>query len=50
MAPVFKKFRVYWLDGKKEIIEGSDIANAFTRAGYGQGAVAAVNYYEEIAE
>lgn len=42
-----KKFTLYWLDGMKEVIEGIDIANAFTRAGYGAGALAALDFHTE---
>jgi hypothetical protein len=43
-----KKFRLHWLTGGKETIEGHDIADAFRRAGYGGGALNALDYYEEI--
>ena len=43
-----KKFKLYWLDGKTEIIEGENIGNAFARAGYGAGALNALDWYEEI--
>ncbi len=43
-----KKFKLYWLGGSTEVIEGSDIADAFRRAGYGGGAINALDYYEEI--
>ncbi len=43
-----KKFRLHWLGGKKEIIEGNDIADAFHRAGIGNGSLPAVDWYEEI--
>ena len=43
-----KQFKLYWLDGTTEIIEGYSIANAFMRAGYGAGAVKALDWYEEI--
>ena len=43
-----KTFRIYWKDGLTQDIEGIDIADAFTRAGYGAGALAAVDWYEEI--
>ena len=41
-----KKFRLYWLDGKTEVVEGSDIADAFSKAGYGGGAIQALDFYE----
>ena len=40
------KYKLYWLDGTTEIIEGSDIADAFTKAGYSRGALAALDYFE----
>lgn len=45
-----KKFRLHWLTGDIEIIEGTDIADAFTHAGYGGGAARALDWYEEIKE
>ena len=41
-----KLFTLYWLDGKREVIVGKDIANAFARAGYGGGAPAALDWYD----
>lgn len=37
---------LHWLSGKTEEIEGLSIADAFMRAGYGGGALAALDYYE----
>jgi hypothetical protein len=45
-----RKFRLHWLDGKTEIVEGIDISNAFTHAGYSSGAIAALDWYEPITE
>ncbi|MBI3074730.1 MAG: hypothetical protein HYY92_00755 [Parcubacteria group bacterium] len=45
-----KKFRLHWLHGEEEIVEGVDIADAFRRAGYGGGAIRAVDYFREIKE
>ena len=42
-----KKFILFWLDGKTEEVSGYDIADAFRRAGYGGGAIRALDYYEE---
>lgn len=39
------EFDLYWLDGKHEVIEGADIKSAFTAAGYGNGAVKALDFY-----
>lgn len=43
-----KTFRLHWLDQKTEEVQGYDIADAFRRAGYGGGAIAALDWYEEI--
>jgi len=43
-----KKFKLYWLDGKEEVVEGTSIADAFMRAGYGNGAIRALDYYEQL--
>ena len=43
-----KKYKLYWLDGTTEIVEGYDIADAFRRAGYGEGAIVILDYYEHI--
>lgn len=42
-----KKFTLYWRDGKRQVVEGSDPADAMNRAGYGGGAVAALDFYAE---
>ena len=42
------KFKLHWPDGKVEVVEGHDIADAFTRAGYGAGAIRALDYYEMV--
>lgn len=43
-----QKFRLHWLDGKTEIVEGNYIADACRRAGIGNGALPALDYYEEV--
>jgi len=43
-----KRFTLHWLDGKKETVTGTSIPDAFARAGYGSGALAAVDYFEEV--
>ena len=43
-----RKFKLHWKDGIEEIFEGTDIADAFNHAGYGAGALSALDYYEEI--
>jgi hypothetical protein len=41
-----KKFRLYWLDGKTEVVEGATITEAFTNAGYGNGALKALDFHD----
>jgi len=41
-----REFTLFWLDGKIEIIKGIDIVNAMNLAGYGGGAVNALDFYE----
>ena len=41
-------FKLYWQDGKTEEIYGSSIFDAVEKAGYGGGALAALDYWEEI--
>lgn len=41
-------FRFHWLDGAKQLGRGKDAADALNRMGYGQGAVAALDYWEQI--
>jgi len=43
-----KKFEFHWLDGKIEIGEGTSVSDAFSRLGYGGGAIAALDYFKEI--
>ena len=43
-----QRFRLHWRGGNKEIITGIDIADAFTKAGYGAGAAEALDWYEQI--
>lgn len=43
-----KTFELYWLDGTKEIVHGDSISDAFMRAGYGGGAIRALDYWKEI--
>jgi hypothetical protein len=39
------KFTLYWRGGKHEVIQGRTIAEAMTLAGYGGGAVRALDFY-----
>jgi len=43
-----KAFKITWLGGKSEIICGNNIVDAFRRAGYGGGAVRALDVWEEV--
>ena len=43
-----KTYKLHWLDGKEEIIHGTDIADAWSKAGLGQGALPALDWYEEL--
>lgn len=39
------KFTLYWRDGKREVVQGRNPAEAMTLAGYGGGAVAALDFW-----
>ena len=41
------KYVIHWLGGKTELVEGTDIADACRRAGIGNGALRAMDYFEE---
>lgn len=43
-----KKFKLVWQDGKTEIVKGNNIADAFSKAGYGGGAIRALDYFKEL--
>ena len=43
-----KMFILHWLTGKEETVKGISISDAFTKAGYGYGALKALDYYEEV--
>lgn len=44
-----RRFLLHWKGSDKpELVEGSGPADAMTRAGYGGGAIAALDYYEEL--
>ena len=45
-----KTFVLHWLDESTEKICGPDISTAFTMAGYGAGALIALDYFEEVKE
>lgn len=39
-------FTIYWLGGSRNVVHGKSIEDAFTRAGYGGGAVNAIDWYD----
>lgn len=41
-----KKFTIYWLHGESSVVSGPTIEQAFASAGYGGGAVNAVDWYD----
>lgn len=43
-----KTFKLHWLTGRTEEISGETISEAMMLAGYGGGAVRALDYYEEV--
>lgn len=43
-----KKFKLHWLHGKTDTVEGLDIADAMNRAGIGNGALPALDHWEEV--
>ena len=48
MKTKLKTFRLHWIGGKIEIVTGINIARAFSNAGYGRGALPALDYYETL--
>ncbi len=42
------KYKVIWLDGSSEVLTGDNVADAFNRAGYGGGAISAVDYFRQV--
>ena len=45
-----KSYIFHWDSGKEERLSGEDAADALNRAGYGRGALAALDYFKEVAE
>lgn len=39
------RFTLHWLDGKKEVVSGPTIGDAITKAGYGNGAMRALDFW-----
>lgn len=42
-----KTFTIYWLGGKKDNLDGDTLIDALNSAGYGGGAVSAIDFYTE---
>ena len=42
-----KKFILHWIDGRTELIEGTDIADACRNAGIEAGTLRTLDFYEE---
>jgi len=42
-----KFFKLHWNPNNTEIIHGTSIADAFTKAGYGAGALRALDFHSE---
>lgn len=45
-----KTYRFFWLDGTSELGQGNSVSEAFNSLGYSRGALAALDYYEEVTE
>lgn len=45
-----KTFIFYWLDGKIDRSQGETVQEAFTALGYGNGALRALDHWEELKE
>ena len=39
------KFTYYWRDGRREVLDGDDPADAMNKRGYGNGALRALDFY-----
>lgn len=42
-----KTWTFYWLDGKREVLTGETPAGALNHAGYGRGALRALDFYAQ---
>jgi hypothetical protein len=42
-----KKFTLYWLTGKREVITGNNLLDACMKEGYGNGAMRALDFHSE---
>jgi hypothetical protein len=43
-----KTYKFHWLDGKVETFKGNNPVDALNKAGYGAGAIPALDWFEEI--
>ena len=41
------KFTLYWRTGDREVVQGRNVAEAMTLAGYSQGALGALDFWSE---
>lgn len=41
-------YTLYWKDGKSEQVHGKDITEAIHNAGYGSGAIPALDFWSEV--
>ena len=41
------KFVLYWLDGSRSVVEAPTVQAAFSKLGYGQGALSALDFYSD---
>jgi hypothetical protein len=39
------KYTLYWLTGQREVVEGFNVDEALTLAGYGNGPLGALDFY-----
>jgi hypothetical protein len=49
-TPDVHEFTLYFIGGKKEVVRGATIADACNKAGYGQGAISALDFYCKVGE
>lgn len=42
-----QNFTLYWRTGKRDVFAGRNISDAFRRAGYGGGAIRALDFYAD---
>lgn len=46
-CPNQRNYIFHWRNGTNETLQGTDPADALSRAGYGRGALAALDHYEQ---